>query len=65
MAAYRVVAQHAFFACRFYSKPEGVGWPFQIFGKSKSGVLSLLDRVFCSFTSLEFQDSALERRRSF
>ena len=65
MAADRMVAQHAFFACCFYSKPPGAGWPFQVFGKSKSSVLSLLDLVFCSLTPLEFPHSALERGRTF
>ena len=38
MAADRVVALHALFACCFYSKPAGTGWPFQVFGKPKSSV---------------------------
>ena len=65
MAADRVVAQHVLFACCFYSKPAGAGWPFQVFGKSKSSILSLLDLVFCSLAPLEFPHCAMERRRSF
>ena len=64
VAADRVVVQHALFACRFYSKPVGAGWPFQVFGKSKSSILSLLDLVFCNLAPLEFPHRALERRRS-
>ena len=65
MAADRVVAQHALFACCFYSKPAGAGWPFQVFRKSKSSILSLLDLVFCNLASLEFPHCAMERGRSF
>src|SRR4029077_16332345 len=65
MAADRVAAQHALFACCFYTKPAGAGWPFQVFGKSKSSILSLLDLVFCSLAPLEFPHCAMERRRSF
>ena len=65
MAADRVVAQHVLFASCFYSKPAGAGWPFQVFGKSKNSILSLLDLVFCSFAPLEFQHRPLERKRAF
>src|SRR6266540_5480676 len=65
MAADRVVAQHAPFACCFYSKPAGAGWPFQVFGKSKSSIFSLLDLVFCNLAPLEFPHCAMERGRSF
>ena len=65
MAADRVVAKYGLFACCFYSKPAGARWPFQVFGKSKSSILSLLDRVFCSLAPLEFPHCALERGRSF
>ena len=54
MAADRVAAQYALFACCVYSKPAGAGWPFQVFGKSESSILSVLDRVLCSFAPLEF-----------
>ena len=65
MAADRVAAQHALFARCVYSRPAGVGWPFQVFSKSKSGILSLLDFVFCNLASLEFPHCAMERGRPF
>ena len=64
MAADRVVAQHDLFAGCFYGKPAGLAG-FQVFGKSKSSVLSLLDLVFCSIAPVEFPHSAMERKRSF
>src|SRR6267378_301926 len=64
MAADRVVAQHPLFACCFYRKPAGAGWPFQVFGKSKSSILSLLDLVFCHLAPLEFPHCAVERGRT-
>ena len=65
MATDWVGAQHAVFACCFHTKPAATAWPFQVLGKPKSGVLSLLGFIFCSLAPLEFQDSALERERSF
>src|SRR6476469_1617100 len=65
MAADRLVAQHALFARCFYRKPTGACWPFQVFGKSKSSVLSLLDLVFRNLAPLEFPHCAMERGRSF
>src|SRR6478672_857805 len=65
MAAYRVGVQYALFACYFYSKSAGAGWPFQVFGKPKSSVLSLLDLVFCNLAPLELPHCAMERGRSF
>ena len=65
MAPDRVGAQHVVFAYCFHTKPAAAAWPFQVVGNPKSGVLSLLGSIFCSLAPLEFQDSALERERSF
>ena len=54
MAADRVAAQHALFTCCFYGDPAGVGWPSQVFGKSKSSILSVLDLISCNLSPLEF-----------
>ena len=65
MAADRVVAQHALFACCFYGKPAGTGWPFHVFGKAKNSILSILGPVLFGLAPLEFQHGALERQWSF
>ena len=65
MATNRVGVQHAVFACCFHANLAAAAWLFQVLGKAESGVLSLLGFIFCSLPPLEFQDSALERERSF
>lgn len=65
MAADLLAAQHVLFAVRLPARPTSLGHRFQVFDKSKDGVLSVLDPLLHNFTPLEFPDRALERRRAF
>ena len=61
MASDRVAAWHAFLAARLRTKPIRIGDWLQVFSKAEDSLLSLLDPVLYSFTSLEFPHRTLER----
>ena len=54
-----------FLLLAFLPDPRELARQFQVSGKSKSSILSLLDPVFCSLAPLEFPHRAMERRRTF